>query len=287
MPEPAGFASWRSYWDFSREVARRRRFFLSEESKAFLAELARTSRSRLGKIDAGKLFCRAQIAHRETDDPDLDPGPLPALPKRMIPRPDAAYEGRANAKGIPRLYMADERDTAIAEVRPWIGSLVSVAYLKTTRNLAIVDCRADDGRIHVYFEGEPSIEKREAAVWAYVARAFREPVLRDDDRADYAPTQMIVELFQEQGYDGVIYPSAFGSSSSNLVLFDITAAEVVSCELHEVSGVTLHTKEAANPDFVRKNKDGSVDIVRNVITAIGPIGGPMIDLRTGEEASAD
>ncbi|HEV7661639.1 MAG TPA: RES family NAD+ phosphorylase [Allosphingosinicella sp.] len=179
--------------------------------------------------------------------------------------------------------MADDRHTAIAEVRPWIGSLVSVAYLKTVRDLAIVDCRTDDGRIHFYFDDEPSLEKREAAVWTYVARAFRDPVLRDDDRADYAPTQMIVELFQEQGYDGVIYPSAFGSSGSNLVLFDISAAAVVSCELHEVKDVKLDTKEVTNPYFVQKNDDGSTDIVRTVITAIGPIGGPMIDLRTGHE----
>ncbi|HEV7661640.1 MAG TPA: hypothetical protein VGO55_17505 [Allosphingosinicella sp.] len=104
MADATGFASWKSYWDFRREVARHRRFFLSEESRAFLAELARTAKARLGKIEAGKLFFRAQIAHRESDDPDLDPEPWPAPPKRMIPRSDGAHEGRANAKGIPSLH---------------------------------------------------------------------------------------------------------------------------------------------------------------------------------------
>lgn len=141
-----------------------------------------------------------------------------------------------------------------------------------------MDCRDDSGAHHIYLEGEPSPEKREAAVWSDVARAFRMPVHRSDDRAEYAPTQIIVELFQGLGYDGVIYGSAFGSKGSNLVLFDVNAAEIVSTELHEVEKVELMTKEAADPYFAEKQPDGSVRLIRNVITAIGPVGGQMIDL---------
>lgn len=278
MADETGFASWQSYWRFRQEVTRRQRYLLSDESKTFLDELARTSKSRLGKIDAGKNFCRAQIAHQDVDHPRAGSVPGPALPKRMIPLPDAATEGRANPKGIPRLYLADNRNTAIAEARPWIGSLVSVSILTTLRPLLIVDCRDDTNKLHIYLEGEPSPEEREAAVWSDVARAFRMPVQRTDDRAGYAPTQIIVELFQGLGYDGVIYGSAFGSKGSNLVLFDVEAAEIVSTELHEVEQVELKTKEAADPYFVEKQADGSVRLIRNVITAIGPIGGPMIDL---------
>ncbi|HYJ53477.1 MAG TPA: RES family NAD+ phosphorylase [Allosphingosinicella sp.] len=278
MADETGFASWQSYWRFRQEVTRRQRYLLSDESKAFLDELARTSKSRLGKIDAGVHFCRAQIAHQDVEHPQAGPIPGPALPKRMTPLPDAATEGRANPKGIPRLYLADDSNTAIAEVRPWIGSLVSVSYLRTLRQQRIVDCRDDSGAHHIYLEGEPSPEKREAAVWSDVARAFRMPVQRSDDRAEYAPTQIIVELFQSLGYDGVIYGSAFGSKGSNLVLFDVNAAEIVSTELHEVEKVELKTKEAADPYFVEKQTDGSVRLIRNVITAVGPAGGPMVEL---------
>lgn len=278
MADEAGFASWQSYWRFRQEVTRTRRYLLSDESKAFLDELASTSTSRVGKIDAGKNFCRAQIAHQDVAHPDVGSVPGPALPHRMVPLSDAATEGRANPKGIPRLYLADHRNTAIAEVRPWIGSLVSVSIFKTLRPLRIVDCREDSNKLHIYLEGEPEPEKREAAVWADVARAFRMPVQRSDDRAGYAPTQIIVELFQGLDYDGVIYGSSFGSKGSNLVLFDVSAAELVATELHEVQGVELKTRETAEPYVVEKQADGSVRLVRNVITAIGPVGGPMIDL---------
>lgn len=280
MSDPTGFASWQSYWRFRQEVTRRQRYLLSNESKAFLEELARTSKSRLGKIDAGKHFCRAQIAHQDVEHPHAGLLPEPAPPSRMVPLVDAASEGRANPKGIPRLYLADNRNTAIAEVRPWIGSLVSVGYFKTVRDLVIVDCRDDAGKAHFYLEGEPGAEERQAAVWSDVAAAFRAPVQRTDDRAEYAPTQIIVEQFQDLGYDGVIYGSAFGSAGSNLVLFDAGAAELVSTELHEVKGVTLDTKEAANPYFVERQADGTVQTFRNVITAIGPVDGPLIELDT-------
>ncbi len=278
MADDPGFASWQSYWRFRQEVTRERRYLLSDESRAFLDEVARTSATRLGKIDAGRDFCRAALAHHDEEHPHAGSIPAPALPQRMVPLPDAATEGRANPKGIPRLYLADNRNTAIAEVRPWIGSLVSVSYFKTLRPLRIVNCRDDSNRLHIYLEGEPSAEKREAAIWSDIARAFRMPVQRTDDRAGYAPTQIIVERFQELDYDGVIYGSAFGPKGSNLVLFDVDAAEIVATELHEIEQIELKTREAASPYFVETQDDGSKRLVRNVITAIGPVGGPMIDL---------
>jgi RES domain-containing protein len=278
MTEESGFASWQSYWRFRQEVMRERRYQLSEESLVFLDEVARTSATRLGTIEAGKDFVRAQLAHHDEEHPHAGSIPAPALPHRMVPLPDAATEGRANPKGIPRLYLADDRNTAIAEVRPWIGSLVSVSYFTTTRPLVIVDCRDDRNKLHIYLEGEPSAEEREDAVWSEIARAFRMPVQRTDDRAGYAPTQILVERFQTLGYDGVIYGSAFGPNGSNLVLFDVDAAELVATELHEIEQVELTTREAASPYFVEKQDDGSKRLVRNVITAIGPIGGPMVDL---------
>ena len=126
------------------------------------------------------------------------------------------------------------------------------------------------GRTSIYLEGEPSFEDREASVWCHVARAFREPVLRDDNRAGYAATQIIAEAFREHGLDGIAYGSGFGEGRTNIVLFDTGAAELVACELHEVKNVVLSHEEVENPYFVQKNEDGSTSLMRNVFTAIGP-----------------
>ncbi|RYY26130.1 MAG: RES domain-containing protein [Sphingomonadales bacterium] len=283
MDEPNAFASWRSYWHFRREVASRRRYLLSDESKAFLAELARTAASRARRLPEGRQFCRAQVAHKDREDPDAGPLPGPAPLDRMMPRPDAASDGRANPEGIPRLYMAGDRHTAIAEVRPWIGSLVTVAFLKTLRDLRVVDCRETEVKPHWFLDEEPSPAEREEAVWAEVAAAFREPVLRGDDRAGYAPTQVIAELFQQHGFDGIAYGSGFGDKAVNVVLFDTTAAEMFACEIHEVRGVKLDHETIDNPFPIRRNEDGELVMFRTVIDIIGPVGTPLPDVPNDDE----
>jgi RES domain-containing protein len=42
----------------------------------------------------------------------------------MKPIPKWQGEGRANPRGIPVLYLATHRETALAEVRPWIGAVI-------------------------------------------------------------------------------------------------------------------------------------------------------------------
>lgn len=270
MTEP--FASWLGYRRFRREVTSSRRFFGSPETRAFLSTLSATAHRRSATLAAGRQLFRAQVAHAEHVDPDIGPLPRPAPPERMVPRPDVASDGRANPEGIPRLYMAGDRHTAIAEVRPWIGSLVSVAIMRTARDLRLIDCRAagDDGFPLHLLEREATPDEREAQVWRDVSRAFREPVLRGDDRAGYAPTQVIAELLEHEGFDGVAYGSGFGRGATNLAIFDMSAAEQTACEIHEVKGVTLEYEEVEAPYFLHTEVDGSTMAFRNVIAAVAP-----------------
>ena len=101
----------------------------------------------------------------------------------MCPRPGRATEGRANPKGIPYLYLASNRETALAEVRPWVGSHVSVGQFKIIRELKVVNCTTEKKGSTFYFK-EPSPKKREEAVWADIDRAFAKPVTPTDDIAD-------------------------------------------------------------------------------------------------------
>jgi hypothetical protein len=104
----------------------------------------------------------------------------------MKPLRDRAREGRANPKGIPYLYLATHQDTAMAEVRPWVGSYVSVAQFVLKRDVRIVDCIASDRRFILYSQ-EPDPEERERAVWRDIDRGFSQPVTSGDDGANYAP----------------------------------------------------------------------------------------------------
>jgi hypothetical protein len=172
----------------------------------------------------------------------------------MIPRRDQATENRANPKGIPYLYLATARETAIAEVRPWLGVYVSVAQLRTRRSLKVLNCTGDEDDEHfTFYMSEPDAEEKERAVWRDVDRAFSRPVTSNDHVADYAATQIIAELLRSRGLDGVGYRSSLGPGH-NIALFDLDAAELINCSLFEVTSIAITTQQAANPYFLRKNQ---------------------------------
>lgn len=57
----------------------------------------------------------------------------------MKPLPDHAKEGRVNPVGIPVLYLASTEESAISEIRPWVGSEVSAPQFKVLRDLKAVN----------------------------------------------------------------------------------------------------------------------------------------------------
>lgn len=197
---------------------------------------------------------RAQLGHgwRLLDEENPDVGEIPAAypPKRMKPIASRVTEGRVNPKGIPVLYLSTKRDTAMSEVRPGLGSLVSCAYFKTKRALRIVDFSVhQDSGINFFFS-EPNAKKREQAVWTQIDQAFSEPTTSRDKSTDYVPTQVIAELFKSEGFDGIAYKSAFGDDGYNIALFDIADANLTYCNLYKVTVAKYSFKEADNPYWV-------------------------------------
>jgi hypothetical protein len=85
---------------------------------------------------------------------------------------------------------------------------------------------------------EPEAPERELAVWRDIDRAFSEPVAMSTDRADYASTQVLAELFRKEGLDGIAYRSAFGTGH-NIALFDPDAADIIECQLYRVTGTEV------------------------------------------------
>ena len=172
----------------------------------------------------------------------------------MKPTTNHAVDYRANAAGIPVLYLAMEIETAIAEVRPWIGSAVSVSQFRTTRELRALDLTqefgkhwmpgfsANDGTFMPVDAGAA-----ETSVWTNIDNAFSRPVNRSDDPADYVPTQILAELFRAEGYDAIIYRRQLGEQGHNVVIFDLADADAQDGRPYEVTKIGLAAKEAGNP----------------------------------------
>ena|ERR1700733_429853 len=258
----AEFKSWQSYSRFAEFITTRRRFSRDAEQTEFLEAVLHTSTSRQEQVKAGGILWRAQRGYEMRTETGFGGGedeehPSPFSPNRMKPLANRAWEGRANPKGISYLYLATQEETAVAEVRPWIGSYVSIAQFRLKRDVRIVDCVSKDHStmIHSY---EPGPEERERRVWQDIDQAFSRPVTSTDDAADYAPTQVLAEFFRERGLDGIAYGSSLGPGH-NLALFDTDAAEQLNCNLVEIRSIKLDFSIVANPYFLTDpSKEDSV-----------------------------
>ena len=251
LAEDWKFDSWRSFWNFQREASRHRRYIRTPEADRFLAAIRMTAQMRVRDIPEGWIGWRAALAHDGRYDAQIDDEiPCAAKPERMRPWPDKATEGRVNSKGIPCLYLATERETAMSEVRPWVGSLVSVARFQTVRPLRVVDCSLEWNSLAIHFE-EPSYRERVKAVWAHIDKAFAEPTSRSDDVADYAPTQILAEVFRDQDYDGVVYKSVFGDKGYNIALFDLSAAIMLTCGLFKAKKAAYEFVQQDDEYFIQ------------------------------------
>lgn len=136
------FVSRNSYDEFARSVKHSSRYGLDDEARQFLAAVVAISASKRQFLSAHGRLWRAQRGHAwtridEHSDSEI-PGPHEAA--RMTPLPYSAKEGRVNLKGIPCSYLNDDRNTAVSEVRPWLGEAISVAQFRASEPLALVDC---------------------------------------------------------------------------------------------------------------------------------------------------
>jgi hypothetical protein len=246
------FKSWQSYSQFERAIKHQSRYIHSTELEIFCQTVLKTAEPRIESFPKDSILWRAQLGHGwRFENEEVGEIPAPHEPERMCPRTERATEGRANPKGIPCLYLASNRETALAEVRPWVGSYVSVGQFKIVRELKVVNCTTERKGFTFYFK-EPSPKKREEAVWSDIDKAFSKPVTPTDDVADYVPSQVLSELFKSKGFDGIGYRSSLGDEY-NIALFDINSAEIINCFLYAVDGIKFDFSDMANPYYLSKH----------------------------------
>jgi RES domain len=237
MPSP--FKAWMDFIRFASDVKYSARHVLTDDTVAFLDALYRSGNGRHCRITKGGEVWRAQAGHEThvCDDGEQSlEEPRPYLPDRMKPLRAAAVEGRANPKGIPCLYVATTRETAMSEVRPWVGSTLSLGQFELTKDLKLVDFSVGHDSTLEPLLFKHTAEELDDSIWAQVDKAFSKPVGTTPSTAEYVPTQIIAEFFRAKGFDGVRYKSKL-AAGFNIALFDLDAARLHTCSLVKVKSV--------------------------------------------------
>jgi RES domain-containing protein len=236
------------YFAFANVVKSRSRYLIAGQDwdaikhRDFLDIVRRIGQSRIEELPIGVVLHRAQRDCAKKDDGQL----APYSPERMKPCRTSATEGRVNPKGIPCLYLANSPETSMAEMRPWMGAKITVGAFVTNRQLRIMNCTLFSSFLSE--QGPESddfvmdLADQDSRIWHDISYAFSKPVNPESDRtADYAPTQILAEVFRAMGCHGIKYKSLLGgqSNSYSYALFDLDDADCVkdSLTVRECKGI--------------------------------------------------
>jgi hypothetical protein len=182
--------------------------------------------------DLPGVWFRARIRAGDTTYPISE---MREPPARLV------SHGRANPAGIPCLYLAENTETAVSEVRPHTGEAVCVARFEVPASISAIDLRRPSKLISPFgLEDVTQIGEMRLAL-GFLERLGEEltrPVVPQGAAIDYVPSQYLCEFIKKCGYDGVIYRSSV-SDGMNLALFDPAKAEGHDVSLYTIRRVTV------------------------------------------------
>lgn len=174
-----------------------------------------------GPTRAIKTLCRARVFERE--DKELEKALEVPWAELGTPPPHFAKAGRMNAPGVAVFYGALDADTAVAEVRPPVGSKVAVAQFHLSRDLRLLDVSALQTikAVGSIFDPETIKKMEKANFFKILSREISRAIMPHEETSEYLPTQAVADyLANEAGLDGMVFPSVqAGQKSSNVVLF--------------------------------------------------------------------
>jgi len=162
------------------------------------------------EISVGSRFYRARVINKDVYE--LNVGPAPR---------NKANEGRMNPRGKSYFYVAEDKDTPLAEIRATNGDHVLIGEFKTKKTLNVIDWTYPTiaKRLYDIFEEEYNPH---AAIYRDFLSCFANEVTKiqneKDNKLMYIPTQLIAEYVRMCGYDGIRYGSSVGRGD-NIVLF--------------------------------------------------------------------
>jgi hypothetical protein len=231
-PNHAGFGAYNAKWfKFERHLKREARFISSTLEKALdeifhgLGDLKSSNGAgvvvKIGPESGVKSLYRARVFLG--DDEKLNEAlRMPSINLGPPPHVDASA-GRMNACGISVFYGAIDESTALAEVRPPVGSKVVIARFSILRPLQLLDMNALqstslEGSI---FDETFLLQRQRTNFLKILSSRLSRPVMPHEEALEYLPTQVVAEyLATRYGLDGLIYPSVqIGGTSLNVVLF--------------------------------------------------------------------
>lgn len=216
--------------EFRQNIKHEHRFInsLPLEIEALFKEKSKNSKI----LEKGEIFYRARIGSGDKNvsipfDANLFDMGMPPL--------DMVRMGRANPDGIRYLYLANRKETALAEVRPWCGAEVTIGDFELMDNILSMDFSYSSqmSLFKVINSDQSETVMSEIAFFNNLSDEMSKPISPNESYLEYIPTQFITEVIKSVGYEGMIFNSSL-SDGLNVVLFSQNRINIVRTELYTV-----------------------------------------------------
>lgn len=270
---------WDSKWDeFRRSIRSESRFF-NPAARQFLEALF-DGDGGLARLDGATVVLEAgpgndvnsvvrarcfEVEARMRDalaHPEAELGP---------PGPEKATGGRMSARGVSVFYGAFDATTAIAEVRPPIGSYVVLASFEIVRPIRLLDLEGLRGVWNQgsYFDPELRSRRERLHYLRGLSRRIARPVVPSEEDLEYVATQAVCDYLGNLSslqLDGIVYPSVQrGGASRNVVLFHKSARVMPSPDPADIQVTVQYSgRDEDDPGtfFVERQRPQRVDPAR-------------------------
>lgn len=160
------------------------------------------------------------------------------------PPNDKAKGGRVNPEGISILYLADEAETTLYEIRAGVYDYVTVGRFKLLKDIEVINL-ANIDQISPFIGIDYGFDLTQYAMniehLKMIAQEISKP-LRNDNALDYLPTQYISDYIRSKGYDGIEYGSTMRKQGFNLAVFDPTLFKCTSTKVYDVKSISYDYK---------------------------------------------
>jgi hypothetical protein len=159
------------------------------------------------------------------------------------PTPNNTRGGRANPLGIPFLYLSDNEETVLYEVRASFLDEISVGLfrVKNSLDVKIVDFTEC---ISIYNPSNVNGLIKAHLLKRLISEDLSKPMRRYDSEIEYIPTQFICEFIKIiTNAKGIQFKSSLHPKGNNLVLFDENLMKCTNVKLKQITLLNIESEE--------------------------------------------
>lgn len=180
------------------------------------------------------IFYRARLHKNANED-------AYGFEKMFCPPKETSSAGRANPIGIPYLYLSDNNETILYEVRASYLDEVSVASFMLKEDVQTEIIISDFTETPTLYHPN-GVNKRikSTLLKELISRDLSKPMRRYDSELDYIPTQFICEFIKTfTNVNGIKFRSSLHNTGNNLVIFNQNIMNCIDVTKVRVSRVNI------------------------------------------------